>query len=51
MWKYYMKTFSEDTLGKLSTRSEWIHSDEGLKLETSVLEYFMVADLPYRPCG
>ena len=28
-----------------------IHSDEGLKLETSVSESFTVANLPYRPCG
>ena len=29
----------------------WIHSDEGLTLETSVFESFTVANLPYRPCG
>ena len=29
----------------------WIHSGEGLTLETSVLESFTVANLPYRPCG
>ena len=28
-----------------------IHSDEGLKLETSLFESFTVANLPYRPCG
>ena len=28
-----------------------IHSDEGLKLETSVFEYFTVANLPYCLCG
>ena len=28
-----------------------IHSDEELKLETSVFESFTVANLPYRPCG
>ena len=29
----------------------WIHSEEGLPLETSVFESFTVANLPYRPCG
>ena len=29
----------------------YIHSDEGLTLETSVFESFTVANLPYRPCG
>ena len=28
-----------------------IHSDEGLTLETSVFEYFTVANSPHRPCG
>ena len=28
-----------------------IDLDEGLNLETSVLESFMVANLPYQPCG
>ena len=31
--------------------SYWIHSDEGLTLETSVFKSFTVANLPYRPCG
>ena len=31
--------------------TSWIHSDEGLTLETSVFESFTVANLPYRPCG
>ena len=40
----------------LETRSQlvqadWIHSDEGLTLETSVFESFTVANLPNRPCG
>ena len=30
--------------------SRWIHSDEGLTLETSVFESFTVANLPYRRC-
>ena len=34
-----------------SIKSEFVHSDEGLKLQTSVFESFTVANLPYRPCG
>ena len=32
-------------------RSESIHSDERLKLETSFVDSFMVANLPCQPCG
>ena len=40
------------TIGDLvSKNSEWIHSDEGPTLETSVFESFAVANLPYRPRG
>ena len=28
-----------------------IDTDEGLTLETSVFKSFMVANLPYQPCG
>ena len=38
-------------LPRKSIHCLWIHSDEGLTLETSVFESFTVADLPYRPCG
>ena len=38
-------------LPSVSPSSDWIHSDLGLTLETSVLESFTVANLPYRPCG
>ena len=47
-------------VGEVETSRDWfrsvfnlslIHSDEGLTLETSVLESFTVANLPYRPCG
>ena len=34
-----------------SSVSPSIHSDEGLTVETSVFEFFTVANLPYRPCG
>ena len=37
--------------GKVKLLSKSFHSDEGLTSETSVLESFTVANLPYRHCG
>ena len=46
------KERTNNKLNPQETASEsWIHSDEGLTLETSVFESFTVANLPYRPCG
>ena len=43
--------WESETLIKIDCHKVWIHSDEGLTLETSVFESFTVANLPYRPCG
>ena len=44
---------STDDIASLSSYINYflIHSDEGLKLETSDFESFTVDNLPYRPCG
>ena len=42
---------NKQTTNKSSYLCGLIHSDEGLKLETSVLQSFTVANLPSRPCG
>ena len=39
--------FPHSRMTKMSWFKAWIHSDEGLKLETSVFESFTVANLPY----
>ena len=43
------ESFTKDC--KILTLINVIHSDEGLRLETSAFKCFTVANLPYRPCG
>ena len=59
-FKFYFLCFGYGNLMIMSLKqrinlnhniSTLFHSDEGLTLETSVFEFFTVANLPYRPCG
>ena len=44
-------SLADNLLRQTSSVVLLIHSDEGLKLDMSVFDSFMVANLPYLPCG
>ena len=51
MFRFFTNFPSKITLKLHVSAQNVILSDEGLKLKTSVLESFTVANLPHRPCG
>ena len=47
--KHDLYTCGTKPVSRAGKISPSIHSDEGLTLETSVFEFYTVANLPYRP--